>query len=173
MPRLSHGDTHRMPRLSHGDTQMNAEQRVRELRIDLPAPPAVAGNYVPGVRVGDLVFMSGSVSRRSDGTYIVGKVGSELTVDEGYAAARGAGMFMLSRIRSVVGSLNNVLRVVKVLGMVNAVPDFKEHPKVIDGFSDLLVEVFGDSGRGARAAVGMMSLSKQVAVEVEMVLEAK
>jgi enamine deaminase RidA (YjgF/YER057c/UK114 family) len=107
------------------------------------------------------------------GTYIVGKVGSELTVDDGYAAARSAGIFMLSRIRSVIGSLDNLQRIVKVLGMVNAAPDFEEHPKVIDGFSDLMVEVFGESGRGARAAVGMMSLSKQVAVEVEMVLEAK
>ena len=152
---------------------MNAEQRISELRLELPPPPGVAGNFIPGVRVGGLVFMSGSVSRRSDGTLIIGKVGCELTVEEGYAAARGAGMFMLSRIRSVIGSLNNVQRVVKVLGMVNAAPDFKEHPKVIDGFSDLMVEVFGDSGRGARAAVGMMSLSKQVAVEVEIVLEAK
>src|SRR5262245_1002411 len=152
---------------------MDAEQRIQELRIELPTAPAVAGNYVPGVRVGALVFMSGSVSRSADGAYIVGKVGSGLTVDEGYAAARGAGIYMLSRIRSVIGSLNNVHRVVKVLGMVNASPDFKEHPKVIDGFSDLMVEVFGDSGRGARAAVGMMSLSKQVAVEVEMILEAK
>jgi hypothetical protein len=81
-----------------------------------------------------LVFMSGSVSRSPDGAYIVGKVGSDLTVDDGYAAARGAGIYMLSRIRSVIGSLNNVQRVVKVLGMVNASPDFKEHPKVIDGF---------------------------------------
>jgi enamine deaminase RidA (YjgF/YER057c/UK114 family) len=152
---------------------MDAEQRIRELRIELPSPPGVAGNYVPGVRVGNLVFMSSSVSRRSDGAYIIGKVGSELTVDDGYTAARGAGLFMLSRIQSVIGSLNNVQRVVKVLGMVNAVPDFKEHPRVIDGFSDLMVEVFGDGGRGARATAGMMSLSKQVAVEVEMILEAK
>jgi enamine deaminase RidA (YjgF/YER057c/UK114 family) len=151
---------------------MNAEQRIRELGIELPTPPGVSGNYVPGVRVGGLVFMSGSVSRRADGTYIVGKIGSELTVDDGYAAARGAGMFMLSRIRSVIGSLDNLQRIVKVLGMVNAAPDFEEHPKVIDGFSDLMVEVFGESGRAARAAVGMMSLSRQVAVEVEMVLEA-
>jgi enamine deaminase RidA (YjgF/YER057c/UK114 family) len=152
---------------------MDSEQRIRELGIVLPTSPGVAGSYVPGVCVASLVFMSGSVSRRLDGTYIVGKVGSELSVDDGYAAARGAGIFMLSRIRSVIGSLNNVQRVVKVLGMVNAAPDFKEHPKVIDGFSDLMIEVFGESGRGARAAVGMMSLSKQVAVEVEMVLEAK
>jgi enamine deaminase RidA (YjgF/YER057c/UK114 family) len=152
---------------------MSAEQRIRELALELPAPPPAAGNYVPGVRVGNLVFMSGSISRRGDGAYIVGKVGSELSIEEGYQAARAAGLFMLSRIRSVVGSLDDVRRVVKVFGMINAAPDFKEHPRVIDGFSDLMVEVFGDNGRGARAVVGMMSLSKQVAVEVEMVIEVK
>src|SRR5262249_23017876 len=101
--------------VTHGGLRMYAEQRISELRLELPPPPGVAGNYIAGVRVGSLVFMSGSVSRRSDGTLIVGKVGSELTVEEGYVAARGAGMFMLSRIRSVIGSLNNVQRVVKVL----------------------------------------------------------
>ena len=150
---------------------MGPEQRLRQLGIELPPPPDAAGNYVPGVRVGSLVFMSGSVSRQSDGTYIIGKVGSSLSVEQGYEAARAAGLFMLSRIRLVAGSLDHVKRVVKVLGMVNATPEFKDHPKVIDGFSDIMVEVFGDCGRGARAAVGMMSLSKQVAVEVEMILE--
>jgi len=97
---------------------MTAEQRIQELRIELPTPPSVAGNYVPGVRVGSLVFMSGSVSRKADGTYIVGRVGSDLSVEDGYAAARGAGLFMLSRIRSVIGSLDNVQRIVKVRRLI-------------------------------------------------------
>src|SRR5260370_11908677 len=101
------------------------------------------------------------------------KAGADLSVEQAYAAARVAGLAMLARIRLVAGSLDRVARVVKVLGMVNASPDFKEQPKVINGFSDLMVEVFGDAGRGARAAVGMAALSGQMAVEIEMVIELK
>jgi enamine deaminase RidA (YjgF/YER057c/UK114 family) len=156
-----------------GEVVVSAEQKLKQLGIELPAPPQSAGNYVAGVEVGNLVFMSGCVPRRPDGSYIVGKIGAGLSVEDGYAAARTVALSMLSRIRSVIGNLDRVKRVVKVLGMVNAAPDFKDHPKVIDGFSDLMVEVFGECGRGGRAAVGMGSLSNQVAVEVEMVLELK
>ena len=151
---------------------MDAEARLKELGIELPPAPKAIGNYVAGVRVGKLLFMSGIGPRRSDGSSISGKLGTDLSVDEGYAAARVVGLNMLANIRSVIGSLNRIERVVKVLGMVNSAPHFDQMPKVINGFSDLFVEVFGEErGRGARSAVGMAALPNQIAVEVEMVLE--
>lgn len=151
---------------------MDAEQRLLELGIELPPAPRPIGNYVGGVRVGNLLFMSGCGPRRNDGSLIVGKLGSGLSVEQGYEAARVTGLNMLANIRSVIGSLDCVGRVVKVLGMVNCAPEFGDMPKVINGFSDLFVEVFGpDRGRGARSAVGMAALPNQIAVEVEMVLE--
>ena len=152
---------------------MGAEQALRDRGIALPEPPPAAGNYIRGVEVGNLLFMSGHGPRRADGTYVSGKVGADLSVEQGYEAARMAGLVMLASIRAQLGSLDRVRRVVKVLGMVHAAPDFAEHPNVVNGFSDLMVEVFGEDGRGARAAVGMASLTKQMAVEVEMVLELK
>ena len=152
---------------------MSAEQRVKDLALDLPPPPQAVGNYVPGVRVGNLLFLSGCGPQRADGSTVVGKAGADLSVEQAYAAARLAGLAMLARIRLLAGSLDRVARIVKVLGMVNAAPDFKEQPKVINGFSDLMVEVFGDAGRGARAAVGMAALTGQMAVEIEMVIELK
>jgi enamine deaminase RidA (YjgF/YER057c/UK114 family) len=143
---------------------MTAEQRVKELGLDLPPPPTAAGNYVVDVQTGNLLFLSGCGPQRTDGSYVLGKLGADL--DVGYAAARVVGLAMLARIRQVTGSLDRVARIVKALGMVNAAPDFTEQPKVINGFSDLMVEVFGEQGRGARAAVGM-------AVEIEMVVELK
>ncbi len=151
---------------------MDAEARLKDLGIALPPPPTPIGNYVAGVRVGDLLFMSGCGPRRSDGSAITGKLGTDLSVDEGYAAARVVGLNMLANIRSAIGSLNRVERVVKVLGMVNSAPHFDQMPKVINGFSDLFVEIFGaERGRGARSAVGMAALPNQIAVEVEMVLQ--
>jgi enamine deaminase RidA (YjgF/YER057c/UK114 family) len=131
---------------------MNAEQRVKELGLDLPPPPKSAGNYVAGVQTGNLLFLSGCGPQRADGSYVLA---------------------MLARIRTLTGSLDRVARIVKALGMVNAAPDFIEQPKVINGFSDLMVEVFGEAGRGARAAVGMATLSGGMAVEIEMVVELK
>jgi len=150
---------------------MNAEAKLNELGIDLPAPPSPIGNYVGGVRVGNLLFMSGCGPRKLDNSSITGKVGRDLTTEQGYDAARLVGLNMLANVKDQLGSLDKVKRVVKVLGMVNADPEFKEHPKVINGFSDLMVEVFGDPGRGGRSAVGMGSLPGQIAVEVEMILE--
>ena len=151
---------------------MGAEARLKELGIKLPPAPKPIGNYVPGVQSGNLLFMSGIGPRRSDGGSITGKLGAGMSVEEGYAAARAVGLNMLANIRLVVGSLDRVERVVKVLGMVNAAPDFNDMPKVINGFSDLFVEIFGpEKGRGARSAVGMVALPNQIAVEVEMVLE--
>ncbi|MFZ5780437.1 MAG: RidA family protein [Pseudomonadota bacterium] len=152
---------------------MSAEARVLDLGLDLPPPPRAAGNYVPGVQVGSLLFLSGCVPHRADGSLVAGKVGADLTAAEAHDAARLVGLAMLSRIRLLVGSLDRVQRVVKVLGMVNATPDFIEQPKVMDGFSDLMVEIFGEAGRGARAAVGMATLSGGAAVEIEMIVELK
>lgn len=150
---------------------MSVEAKLTELGIELPAPPKPAGNYVGGVQVGNILFMSGCGPSLPDGGSITGKVGGDLSVEDGYGAARQVGINMLANIKAQVGNLDRVKRVVKVLGMVNANPDFKEHPKVINGFSDLMVEVFGDNGRGGRSAVGMGSLPFQIAVEVEMILE--
>ena len=151
---------------------MDTERRVTDLGIELPPAPKPVGNYIGGVRVGNLLFMSGCGPRRNDGTLITGKLGVDLSVEEGYDAARVVGLNMLANIRNVVGSLDRIERVVKVLGMVNCSPDFREMPKVINGFSDLFVEVLGtERGRGARSAVGMAALPSQIAVEVEMVLE--
>ncbi len=151
---------------------MDAEAKLKELGIELPPAPTPIGNYVAGVRVGNLLFMSGCGPRRIDGSAITGKVGADLSRDEGYAAARVVGLNMLANIRSAIGSLNRVERVGKVLGMGNSAPHFDQMPKVINGFSDLFVEIFGaERGRGARSAVGMAALPNQIAVEVEMVLQ--
>jgi enamine deaminase RidA (YjgF/YER057c/UK114 family) len=150
---------------------MSAEKRIVELGLTLPPAPRPVGTYVGGVRSGNLLFMSGCGPRRADGTAITGKLGASLSIEQGYEAARLVGLNMLANIRNELGSLDKVRRVVKVLGMVNATPEFSDPPKVINGFSDLFVEVFGDAGRGARSAVGMATLPFQIAVEVEMVLE--
>jgi len=151
---------------------MGAEARLKELAIELPSAPAPIGNYIAGVQVGNLLFMSGCGPRRREGGPVTGKLGADLSTEDGYAIARVVGLNMLANIRSVIGSLDRVERVVKVLGMVNCAPDFAEQPKVINGFSDLFVEVFGrERGCGARSAVGMAALPNQIAVEVEMVLQ--
>jgi enamine deaminase RidA (YjgF/YER057c/UK114 family) len=152
---------------------MSAEATLKKLGIELPSAPKPAGNYVGGVQVGSLLFMSGCGPRKPDNSSITGKVGRGLSTEQGYDAARLVGLNMLANVKAQLGSLDRVKRVVKVLGMVNADPEFKDHPKVINGFSDLMVEVFGDAGRGARSAVGMGSLPFQIAVEVEMILEVR
>jgi enamine deaminase RidA (YjgF/YER057c/UK114 family) len=152
---------------------MGAEQTIKSLGLELPTVPKPAGNYVGAVRTGNLLFMSGCGPARVDGTYITGKLGKTLTIEQGYEAARLVGLNMLANIRDQLGSLDRVKRVVKVLGMVNADPEFMDTPKVINGFSDLFVEVFGEPGRGSRSAVGLVTLPFQIAVEVEMVLEVE
>ena len=150
---------------------MNVGEKLRELGIELPEPPPPVGNYLGAVTVGNLVFLSGHGPRSASGEYSSGKVGGELTPEQGQEEARQVGLNMLATLRAEIGDLDRVRRVVKVLGMVNAAPDFRNHPKVIDGFSDLMVEVFGEKGRGARSAVGMGSLPFQIPVEVEMIVE--
>jgi enamine deaminase RidA (YjgF/YER057c/UK114 family) len=153
---------------------MSAEARIKELGITLPQPPKPAGNYVPGVRVGSLLFLSGHGPARVDGVPSVrGKVGRDLSLEDGYKAAREVGIGLLGSARTLLGSLDKVKRVVKVLGMVNSAEGFGDQPKVINGFSDLMVEVFGDNGRHARSAVGMAELPMGIPVEIEMILEVE
>ena len=150
---------------------MASDERLRELGIELPEPPPPAGNYVGAVTVGNLVFLAGHGPRGPDGAYPSGKVGDSFTLETARAEARVVGLNLLATLRAHIGDLGRVRRVVKVLGMVNATPDFEDHPGVIDGFSDLMVEVFGEKGRGARSAVGMGSLPFQIPVEIEMIVE--
>ena len=148
------------------------EQRLRELGIELPPPPQPVGVYVPARRVGNLLFTAGHTPRAPDGTPTPGKLGADLTVQEGYAAARIAGLNLLSTVRNTLGSLDEVVQVVKVLGMVNCTPDFGQQPQVVNGFSELIVEIFGEErGMGGRAAVGMASLPENMPVEVEAIFE--
>lgn len=149
------------------------EARLRELGISLPEAAAPVANYVNAVRTGNLIFLAGKGPNKPEGGYITGKLGADLTVDEGYAAARRAAITQLAVLKAELGNLNKVKRVVKVLGMVNATPEFTDHPEVINGFSDLMVEVFGPKGKHARAAVGMGSLPRDIAVEVEMIVEVE
>lgn len=147
------------------------EKKLKELGITLTEASAPVANYVNAVRSGNLIFLSGKGPLQSNGENIEGKVGSDLTIEEGYEAARITGINQLSVLKSELGNLNKVVRVVKVLGMVNAGPDFPDHPKVINGYSDLMVAVFGERGKHARAAVGMGSLPGNIAVEIEMIVE--
>jgi len=151
---------------------MSAEQRLTDLGIELPPVMAPAGTYVPAVRTGNLVFLSGQGPRQADGTIIFGKVGRDLDLAAAKEAARVTGLNLLAALRQEVGSLDRVTRVVKLLGMVNGVPGFNQTPDVINGCSELLLEVFGDDiGRHARSAVGMAELPFDIAVEIEMVVE--
>jgi enamine deaminase RidA (YjgF/YER057c/UK114 family) len=147
---------------------MGAEQRIAELGIELPEPIQPLANYVRWVQTGNLLFIAGTGP--GDETQR-GKLGSTMSVEEGYAAAREVGLQLLSTARAALGDLDRVTRVVKVLGMVNCTPDFEDHPKVINGCSDLLVEVFGEAGRHSRSAVGFVSLPNQIPVEIECTLE--
>ena len=144
---------------------------MRESGIQLPAVPQPVANYVRFTRVGNLLFLSGMGPRRADGSYITGKVGADLTIEEGYAGARIVGLQILAVLREAVGSLDNVRQVVKLLGMVNGAPTFGDQPKVINGCSDVLVEILGTEGKHARSAVGVGSLPGNMAVEIEAIIE--
>jgi len=145
---------------------MNIDQRLIELGIELPPVPDAAGNYVHAVRTGNLLYLSG----KGPGAHF-GKVGSAITTEQAYQHARLTGLTLISVMRAELGNLDRVRRIVKVLGMVNAEPDFGEQPKVINGCSDLFVEVFQDRGHHARSAVGMGSLPNQITVEIEVIVE--
>lgn len=153
----------------------DVEARLKELKIELTAPTMPPNvKIVSAVRTGNLIYLSGNGPLAvSDRKEYKGKVGTDLTVAEGYDAARSTGINMLAVLQKEIGDLNRVVRIVKVLGMVNADPSFTEHPQVINGFSELMIQVFGDRGQHARSAVGMCSLPWNIAVEVEMIVEIR
>ncbi|SFV14939.1 Enamine deaminase RidA, house cleaning of reactive enamine intermediates, YjgF/YER057c/UK114 family [Methylobacterium sp. 174MFSha1.1] len=150
---------------------MTPEQKLAELGLTLPEVPVPVANYVPFRIVGDLLYLSGQGPKRPDGTYRPGRLGRDATIEEAYADAQLAGLQLLAVAKAALGDLSRIKAVVKLLGMVNAEPDFADHPKVINGCSDLLVNVLGDAGRHARSAVGMGSLPNRMTVEVEAILQ--
>ena len=152
---------------------MGADARLKELGITLPEPAKPIANYIPSVRVGNLLFLAGHGPLRDGKATARGKLGKDLSVEDGYKVAREVGLNLLASARAALGSLDKVKRVVKVLGMVGSADGFTDQPKVLNGFSDLMVEVFGENGRHARSAVGMAELPMGIPVEVEMILEVE
>jgi enamine deaminase RidA (YjgF/YER057c/UK114 family) len=152
---------------------MGAEDRLAELKLELPPAPKPVATYVTALQVGDLLYVSGHGPLRADGSLITGKVGLDLDVPAGVMAARQTGLAILSTVRSHLGSLDRVVRLVKSLGMVNCTSSFGEQPKVINGYSELMKEVFGDAGVGTRSAVGMGALPGGIAVEIEAIFQVK
>jgi len=157
--------------LSLLSSAQDAETKLKSINIELPTISKPLANYVHVVRSGNLLFLAGKGPSKPDGTYITGKVGKDLTIEQGREAARLTAINQVAVLKAELGNLNKIKRIVKVLGMVNCEADFKDHPKVINGFSDLLVEVFGEKGKHARSAVGMCSLPNNMAVEIELIVE--
>ena len=147
---------------------MSVEQKLKDLGILLPASSPPAGSYVKAVVLDGFAHLSGQGPRNPDGSPITGQVPTDRSVEEAVAAARSVGLYSLAALREAIGSLDRVAQVTRTFGMVNAAPGFTQHPTVIDGFSNLMIEVFGEAGRGARSAVGMSSLPFNISVEVEM-----
>jgi enamine deaminase RidA (YjgF/YER057c/UK114 family) len=153
--------------------QVDFDKKLKDLGIALPEPSKPVANYVKAVRTGNLIYLAGHAPVRPDGSYVTGKVGRDLTIEQGYEAAKLTGISLLATLKAEIGDLNKVKRVVKVLGMVNCHSDFADHPKVINGCSDLMVAVFGDKGKHARSSVGMNSLPLNTSVEIEMIVEVE
>jgi enamine deaminase RidA (YjgF/YER057c/UK114 family) len=151
--------------------KIDFDKKLKELGIELYPPTKPMGNYMKVVRTGNLLFFAGHGPTRADNSNITGKVGRELTLEQGYEAAKQTGIALLSTLKSEIGDLNKVKRIVKVLGMVNCTDGFTDQPKVINGFSDLMVSIFGEKGKHARSAVGMYMLPSNIAVEIEMIVE--
>lgn len=147
------------------------EAKLAALNITLPSPPQPVANYVNGVQTGKLIFLAGKGPRYADGTEITGKLGQDISIEKGYEGARLTAINQLAVLKTMLGNLNRVKRIVKVLGLVNSDPSFVDQPKVINGFSDLMVEVFGEKGKHARAAIGVASLPRGQSVEIELVVE--
>lgn len=147
------------------------EQKLKALGIELPTPVSPVGNYITYLQSGNLLFLSGHGYYGEPTSVDIGKLGKDLTVEQGYQAARNVGINVLATLKSALGELNRVKRIVRVLGMVNCTADFEEHPKVINGFSDLMVEVLCEKGKHVRSAVGMNSLPRGLSVEIEVTLE--
>ena len=157
--------------LNFNASSQDAETKLKEKGIVLTTPGKPVANYVNAVRVGNLLYLAGKGPTKPDGTNITVKVGKDLTIEQGYDAARLTAINHLAVLKAELGSLNKVKRIVKVLGMVNCTEDFKDQPKVVNGYSDLMVEIFGDKGKHARSAVGMYALPSNIAVEVEVIVE--
>lgn len=149
------------------------ESRLQILGVELPPIPTPLGNYVPFVLSGNLLFLAGQGARHPDGSWLRGKVGHTVSVDEAYSHARHVGLTLLSAVKAAIGTLDRVDRVVKLLGFVNSTDDFQDHPQVINGCSDLMVEVFGQQGKHARSAVGVSGLPEGVSVEIEAIFEVR
>lgn len=152
---------------------MGAEERLAALNLELPPAPKPVATYVTALRVGEFLYVSGHGPVKSDGTLILGKVGVDLDLEAGAAAARQTGLAMLATLKSHLGSLDRVVRLVKTLGLVNCPADYKDQPKVINGFSNLMHEVFGEAGVGTRSAFGAGSLPSGMAIEVEAIFQIK
>jgi enamine deaminase RidA (YjgF/YER057c/UK114 family) len=150
---------------------LSAEAKATELGLEIPAPFKPAGTYVNAVRSGNLLFLAGHVPYRAGGAIVLGKLGAGLDVAAGYEAARLAALGVVATLRDELGTLDRVVRIVKLYGVVNSAPDFMAHTRVIDGASDLLIEVFGDAGRHARLAVGVASLPAGMALEIDVIVE--
>lgn len=161
------------PGTSEANQEIDIEQRLDELGIQLPEVSAPVANYVNAVRTGNLLFLAGKGPKKEDGSYITGKVDVDLTLEEAQEAARLTGINQLAVLKAELGDLNKVKRIVKVTGMVNSPADFGNQPEIINGFSNLMVEVFGEKGKHARAAVGMASLPRNIAVEIDMIVEVE
>jgi enamine deaminase RidA (YjgF/YER057c/UK114 family) len=153
--------------------KIDFDKKLNELGIELYPPTKPMGNYVKVVRTGNLLYFAGHGPTKADNTNITGKVGKDLTTEQGYEAAKQVGVALLSTLKAEVGDLNKVKRIVKVLGMVNCTENFTDQPKVINGFSDLMVSLFGEKGKHARSAVGMYMLPSNIAVEIEMIVEVE
>src|ERR1700730_13668504 len=147
------------------------EARLRELGIELPKVTAPVANYIPSARLGNIIFLAGTGPRNPDGSRPQGKIGGDVTLEQANQHARNVGLQLLAALREATGSLDKVVRFGRVFGMVNAAPEFTDHPKVINGCSDLFVEIFGARGRHARCAVGMSSLPFNMTVEIEAIVE--
>ena len=153
--------------------EKSPEEKLQEMKIELPTPGKPVANYVNYVRTGNLIFLAGKGPKKPDGKNVTGKLGQELTIKQGYEAAKLVAIQQIAVLKKALGDLSKVKRIVKVTGMVNATPDFTRHPEVVNGFSDMMVEVFGEKGRHARAAVGMGSLPGNIAVEIEAIVEVE
>ncbi len=155
-------------------TAQQEEQKLKDLGLQLPPASKPIANYVKYVRTGNLLFLAGHGPTKADGTNITGKVGKDLTIEQGYEAAKITALSLIATLKDALGGdLSKVKRIVKVNGYVNCLPDFTEQPKVINGCSDLLVAVFGEKGKHARAAMGMVALPNNIAVEIELVVEVE
>jgi enamine deaminase RidA (YjgF/YER057c/UK114 family) len=152
-------------------TAQDAEKKLKELKIELLKPAKPIGNYIKAVRVGNLIFLSGHGPTKADGTMMTGKIGKDVTLEQGFMAARQTAISILSTLKAEIGDLNKVKRVVKVMGLVNCTEGFGDQPKVMNGFSDLMITLYGEKGLHARTSVGVNALPGNMTVEVEMIVE--